>query len=78
MAITWIRSHIGIPGNEEVDDLASFASILGEVGGRNLSEGGFVKPRRRHGSHGDRVRGSGLGGQIGTGMLSRGNLDENQ
>ena len=31
--IPWIRSHIGIPGNEKADRLAQFTSILGRVRG---------------------------------------------
>jgi len=32
-AISWIRSHIGIEGNEKADDAAALASILGEIAG---------------------------------------------
>jgi len=41
-AISWIRSHIGILGNECADALASFMSIRGEIAGEaeTATEGG--------------------------------------
>ena len=32
-AISWVRAHVQIPGNEEADALATWSSYLGEARG---------------------------------------------
>ena len=48
-AIAWVRAHIQIPGNEEADALANWASHLGEVAGstRTITEGGIRTKGKR-------------------------------
>ena len=42
-AITWVRAHVQIPGNEEADALANWGSHLGETAAstRTVTEGGI-------------------------------------
>lgn len=42
-AIAWVRSHIGIPGKEEADRLATWSSHLGQTTNapRTVTEGGL-------------------------------------
>ena len=42
-AISWVRAHVQIPGNEEADTLANLSSHLGETTGtkRLVTEGGL-------------------------------------
>ena len=46
--IAWIGVHIGIPGNEKTDELAAFASILGDIETRpDVSTEGGVRQLSR-------------------------------
>ena len=51
--IAWFRSHIGIPGNEEADSLATWSSHLGQTTGatRTVTEGGLRASTARQSEH---------------------------
>lgn len=48
-AISWVRAHVQIPGNEEADALANWASHLGETRGstKTVTEGGLRAKGKR-------------------------------
>lgn len=55
-AIAWVRSHMGIPGNETADERATFEALLGRIVGspRKSTEEGVratPKARRREARH---------------------------